>query len=553
MATSSHTEESDVPAQLADLQQRHVLALAELHRAEQRHAYTVAALRQMEERYRLVADNVHDLITLHDQEGTFLYVSPSVRVLLGYEPHALIGRSVYDLVLEEDLPVLRAAHEAITRRDGRAPAVYRVRRVNGTLMWCETTARVALDEETGAPAHIIAVTRDITERRAFEQHMMQSQKMEALGRLAGGIAHDFNNVLTVIAGHAELLTSLLEDGTDERDHAEFIREASHRAAMLTRQLLSFGRGKGRDSARSDLNASMLDIQPMLARLIGTRVELRHQLEPNLLTIRCDQSGIEQILVNLAVNARDAMPDGGTLTFRTSNVTLGEEDHATLTPGRYVQLTVKDTGIGMSREVAARAFEPFFTTREEDAGTGLGLSTVYSIMRQVGGDVSLQSSPGAGTVFRLLFPGYDVPAERNIAEASGAADDLQGSGTVLVAEDDPGVRALVVATLQRYGYQVMAAVDGMQALELFRTYGHVVDVIVTDVNMPELKGPDLIDAIRADGAEMPVLYISGFTAEALRLGDTAPRHAFLAKPFAPVDLARAVQRICSQPEVQQPRH
>ena len=528
MATSPRSPDPALVTELEDLQQRY--------------DSTRAALREMEERYRLFADNVQDLISLHDQSGNFLYVSPSVSILLGYEHQELIGRSVYDFVVQDDVPALREAHDAIARREGRVPAVYRLRRRDGSIIWCETTARVAMDKATGAPWRIVAVTRDITERHAFEQHLMQTQKMEALGRLAGGIAHDFNNVLTVIAGHAELLTSCLDADTVERDHAEFIREAAHRAAMLTRQLLSFGRGKSRDLQLTDLNVSLLDVQPMLARLIGSEIELVHQLEPDLLAVRCDPAAIEQILVNLAINARDAMPQGGTLTFRTTNETLADGEHAGLPGGAYVELNVRDTGVGMDSNVAARAFEPFFTTREPDAGTGLGLSTVYSIMRQVGGDVTVTSSPGAGAEFQLLFPGHDAEVPRTDDSPAQSTARLQGSGTVLVAEDDTGVRALIVATLQRYGYQVMAAVDGMQALELFRTYGHVIDLIVTDVNMPELKGPEFIAAVTEAGATLPVLYISGFTAETLRLRETAPRHAFLAKPFAPTDLARAVIRL-----------
>lgn len=499
-----------------------------------------ATLRQVEMHYRLFADNVQDLISLHDQAGVILYASPSAAKLLGYDPRSLVGRSVYDLVVEDDVGSLRAAHEAIARKEGGPPAVYRLRRRDGSVIWCETTARMVVDDETGDPWRIVAVTRDVTGRHAFEQHRMQSQKMEALGRLAGGVAHDFNNVLTVIAGHAELLTSLLADGTAERDHAEFIREASHRAAALTRQLLSFGRGQGRDQQPADLNGIVLEVQPMLARLVGTDVELVHELEPHLLSIRCEAAALEQALVNLAMNARAAMPDGGTLTFRTDNVTLADHERSGLAGGRYVRLTVADTGCGMEHDVAARAFEPFFTTRQTDPGSGLGLSTIYSIMRQLGGDISVATRPGKGSAFHLLFPAFDVRVP-DPAGAVAPATTLEGSETVLVAEDDPGVRALLVATLQRYGYRVMAAVDGMQALELYQTYGHLIDIIVTDVNMPELKGPELVKAVEQDGGVLPVLYISGFTAESLTLRDQA-RQAFLAKPFAPAELAAAVRRL-----------
>jgi PAS domain S-box-containing protein len=498
-----------------------------------------ATLSRLEADYRLFADHVQDVISLHDQAGVILYVSPSTSKVLGYEPASLLGRSVYDLVVDEDIGMLRAAHEAIARKEGGPPAVYRMRRRDGSLIWCETTARMAIDDTTGDPWRIIAVTRDVTERHAFEQHHLQSQKMEALGRLAGGVAHDFNNVLTVIAGHAELLTARLEEGTPERDHAEFIREASHRAAALTRQLLSFGRGQGRDLQPTDLNGSLLELQPMLARLVGGDIDLVHELEPHLLAVRCEPAALEQVLVNLTANARDAMPDGGILTFRTDNIGLTDGERSGLAGGRYVRLTVVDTGHGMDRNVAARAFEPFFTTREGDAG-GLGLSTVYSIMRQVAGDVTVTTRPGAGCTFQLLFPAHDIPMSQMSAMAAPAAA-LEGTETVLVAEDDPGVRALLVATLQRYGYRVMAAVDGRQGLELFRTYGHLIDIIVTDVNMPELKGPDMVRAVEEDGNALPVLYISGFTAESLTLRDE-PRHAFLAKPFAPAELAASVRRL-----------
>lgn len=522
------------------------LNLDELESTREAFAATEAALRETEARYRLFADNVHDLISLHDQEGVFLYASPSAEEFLGYEPRDLIGRSVYDLVVPDDIETLRAAHMAIARREGRFPAVYRAQRRDGSVIWCETTARMAMDDATGAPWRIVAVTRDITERRAFEQHLMQSQKMEALGRLAGGIAHDFNNVLTVIAGHAELLTGRLADRTVERDHAEFIREAAFRAASLTRQLLSFGRGEGRDMQLTDVNATVLDVQPMLARLIGADIDLAVDLEPRLRAIRCEAAALEQVLVNLVVNARDAMPQGGRIAIGTSNTTLADGERAGLPGGAYVQLTVSDTGTGMERDVAARAFEPFYTTKAPDAGTGLGLSTVYSIMRQVRGDVLLDTSPGHGTTLRLLFPGHEMPAESAPQARAQRGTKPEGSETVLVAEDDAGVRALVVAALQRYGYRVMAAVDGIQALELFSTYGHLVDIVVTDVNMPELKGPELVRILTEDGARLPVLFISGFTAEALSLSQMPPRHAFLAKPFSPLELAGAVRRLLDMP-------
>jgi two-component system, cell cycle sensor histidine kinase and response regulator CckA len=492
------------------------------------------------ELYRLFADNVQDLISLHDDAGTFLYASPSVRDLLGYDPIELIGRSVYDLVVEEDQPVLRAAHHAIMKREGRQPAQYRAIRRDGAQVWFETTASVALHPTTAEPWRIVAVTRDITERRTLEQQMIQGQKMEALGRLAGGIAHDFNNVLTVVAGHAELLTGRLDDGTIERAHAEYIREAAFRAAALTRQLLAFGRSDDRAREFSDLNATLLDIQPMLARVIGADIALALDLEPRLRAVRCEVTALEQIIVNLAVNARDAMPDGGRLRYATANTTLHTGDHASLPAGAYVRFTVSDTGTGMTPDVAERVFEPFFTTKI-GTGTGLGLSTVYSIMRQAHGDVALSTEPGRGTTFTMLFPGYDEEITQTADGRQLAGAPLEGTETILLAEDDPGVRALIVAALQRYGYRVMTAVDGIQALELFRTNGHLVDLLITDVNMPEIRGPELVRRLEQAGSKVPVLYISGFTSQSLALTDTL-RHRFLAKPFTPVELVQTVRSL-----------
>lgn len=495
--------------------------------------------------YRLFADNVQDLISLHDVGGAFVYASPSARELLGYEPHELQGLLVYDLVVESDRAVLQAAHEAILRREGRHPALYRVARRDGTVIWCETTARVVPHETTGEPWRIVAVTRDVTERRTVEQQLLQAQKMEALGRLAGGIAHDFNNVLTVIAGHAELLTARVPEGSAERANAEFIRDAAFRAAALTRQLLAFGRGEGRDLQYSDLNATVLDLQPMLARVIGSEVALDIELEPRLRSVRCEPAALEQILVNLIVNARDAMPEGGRVSIRTENVSLAVGEHASLTAGPYVQLTVSDNGTGMTRETAARAFEPFFTTKEPGRGSGLGLSTVYSIMRQVRGSVSADSGPGAGATFTLLFPGYDEPVTQTPDGRLLSGSRLEGTETILVAEDDPGVRALVVASLQRYGYNVLAAVDGMQALEIF-TARDDIDAIVTDVNMPRLRGPEMVNRVRDTGAPQPVLFISGFTSEALSLGDSLTQR-FLAKPFTPIELVQTVRSLLDMPD------
>jgi PAS domain S-box-containing protein len=496
------------------------------------------ALRDIQERYNLLAENVQDMISLHDPAGTFIYASPSAWPLLGYHHVELVGRSVYELIVPEDVPLLRAAHESIMKREGRGPAAFRARRSDGTVRWFETTARMVTDETTGLPWRIIAVTRDITGRRAIEQQLLQAQKMEALGRLAGAVAHDFNNVLTVIGGHAELLARQLA-GSPAARGTEHIREAATRAAALARQLQMFGRGAGTEGVALDLNAVLLELQPLLVRVLGHEIRMDLDLETELMSTRCAPAAIEQIAMNLALNAKDAMPGGGRLIVRTENVELAGDARPGLEAGRYVLLTVADTGTGMEAAVAARAFEPFYTTKGDRGGSGLGLSTVYSLVRQAGGAIDLRSEPGAGTTFRIWLPGHDTAPERT-ASTTAPAGSLMGSETILLAEDDPGVRSLVTAVLQRYGYSVMTAVDGRQAVDLYATFGHLVDLIISDIGMPDMTGPDLVRTIREAGAGVPVLYISGFTASSLPATDDGPR-SFLPKPFTPLELAQAVRQ------------
>jgi two-component system, cell cycle sensor histidine kinase and response regulator CckA len=499
------------------------------------------ALRDVEERYNLLAGNVHDMISLHDITGAFLYASPSAWVLLGYHPVELIGRSVYDLIESDDVALMREAHENIIRREGRGPTAIRARRRDGTIGWFEATAKMVTHPDTGQPWRIVGVTRDISERRAFEQHLLQAQKMEALGRLAGGIAHDFNNALTVIGGHAEMLTRRLGD-TPERKAAEYIREAALRASSLSTQLLSFGRTAPQEARVFDVNGMILEMQPLLVRVLGPNLQLSLELHPDLKPLHADPASLRQVLMNLAVNAREALHasgQDGRIRIVTSNRTIDDGEHASLPGGAYVSITVADDGPGMADDVAARAFEPFFTTKQHVEGAGLGLSSAYSEVRNAGGDISLDTTPGAGSTFTLLFPASEqkptwTPDDRVVTEQLG------GTETILVAEDDPGVRALIVATLERHGYSVMSAVDGRQALDLFRMYGHLIDLVVTDVNMPELTGPELARVIAESDGALPVLFISGFTADAFPTGDGEER-LFLPKPFTPVQLAQSVAR------------
>jgi two-component system, cell cycle sensor histidine kinase and response regulator CckA len=499
------------------------------------------ALRDVQERYALLAENVQDMISLHDTDGTFLYASPSAVSVLGYHPVEIVGRTVYDLVDPEDVAMLRAAHAAIMKREGRGPALFRARHRDGSQRWMETAARMVEHPETGEPWRIVGATRDISERRSFERHLMQSQKMEALGRLAGGIAHDFNNALTVIGGHADLLMTQLGDAPT-RKQAEYIREAALRASALTSQLQSFGRSAPQEMRVLDANALILEMQPLLLRVLGADVTLTLELDPKLRTLRADPTSLRQVLMNLAVNSREAMPPergGGHVSIITQNTRLHEGEHASLPAGDYVAITVGDDGRGMPAAVSEHIFEPFYTTKHHVEGAGLGLSAAYAEVRGTGGDISVESTPGAGTAVTLLLPSSELapswtPEDRVVTE------DLSGTETILVAEDDAGVRSLIVATLERHGYSVMTAVDGRQALEVFRTYGHLVDLIVTDVNMPELSGPELARNVAETHPDLAVLFISGFTSDAIPFSD-AENRSFLPKPFTPVQLAQSVSR------------
>jgi two-component system, cell cycle sensor histidine kinase and response regulator CckA len=500
---------------------------------------TDRALRDVQERYDLLAENAQDMISLHDPAGNFLFASPAAWTLLGYHPVELTGRSVYDLVEPEDVPALRTAHETIMQRAGRGPSAFRARRRDGTVRWLEATARMVTHPETGAPWRIVGVTRDVSERRAFEEHLMQSQKLEALGRLAGGIAHDFNNALTVIGGHAELLTKRLGN-TPERKAAEYIREAALRASALTSQLLSFGRNTPGPRVL-DVNAVLLDMQPLLVRVLGADVSLSLELDPHLAAMSAQPAAVRQVIMNLATNARDAVAGGGTghVLIATRNHRIEDSKHASLPAGDYVMIVVQDDGQGMTPDVEARVFEPFFTTKSGAPGAGLGLSAAYAEVRSAGGDIAVETEPGAGSVFTVLLPASDKPPTWT-PDDRVVTEQLGGSETILVAEDDPGVRSLIIATLERHGYSVMSAVDGRQALDLFRTYGHLLDLVVTDVNMPGLTGPELARIIADTDATMPILYVSGFTADAFLSGESE-HSLFLPKPFTPVQLAQSVSR------------
>ncbi|MEW5980468.1 MAG: ATP-binding protein, partial [Acidobacteriota bacterium] len=410
-------------------------------------------------------------------------------------------------------------------------------------------ADIVYDEGTGKPVKMIGVAQDITERRSLEEQLRQSQRVEAIGRLAGGIAHDFNNLLTAIIGHSELLLDQLSSQDPLREELKEIHSAGQRAASLTRQLLAFSRKQVLQPQVLDLNEVVARLDKMLRRLIGEDIELVTLFGRDLGLVKADPGQIEQVIINLAVNARDAMPQGGKLTLETANVELDEayaRRHVAVTPRRYVMLAVSDTGVGMDAPTQSRLFEPFFTTKEKGKGTGLGLSTVYGIVKQSGGNIWVYSEPGQGTVFKIYLPRVEEDSEPVKLAEPATTTDLSGSETVLLVEDEPAVRSLVRDLLRKRGYTVLEATHGGEAKALAENYGGAIHLMLTDVVLPQMSGRDLADQVTTSHPETRVLYMSGYTDNAIvHHGVLDAGTAFLQKPFTPETLLTKVRQVLSQ--------
>jgi two-component system, cell cycle sensor histidine kinase and response regulator CckA len=392
-------------------------------------------------------------------------------------------------------------------------------------------------------------TEERAERKKLEEQLRQAQKMEAIGQLTGGIAHDFNNMLTVILGYSELMLKSLPPDAPLRDHVEQVKEAGVRASLLTRQLLAFSRKQVLQPRVLDLNAVLTNMDQMLQRLIGEDIALVAVPAAGLWRVYADPSQIDQIIVNLAVNARDAMPQGGKLTIETANAELEDayaREHVSVKPGSYVMLAVSDTGCGMDAETQARMFEPFFTTKEPGKGTGLGLSTVYGIVKQSNGNIWVYSELGRGTTFKIYLP--SVEAEAKAVEPSReAARTVRGSETILLVEDENPVRALIRSTLQANGYTVLEAHDGKHAIQVCEQHKGPIHLLVTDVVMPGMGGRDLEERLKPSRPNMKVLFMSGYTDKAIvHHGELDPGTAFLQKPFTPDALARKVREVLDSP-------
>ena len=422
---------------------------------------------------------------------------------------------------------------------------YRAIRPDGTVRWLSGAGRVQLGEH-GEPVRAVGISQDITERRTLEEQFQQAQKMEAVGRLAGGVAHDFNNLLTAILGFSELVISEMSADDPQRGDVLEIKKAGESAAGLTRQLLAFSRKQILQPEVLDINVIIGGMESMLKRLILAHVNLMVSSRSKVGLIKMDPTQLEQILVNLAVNAADAMPHGGHLTIETANVTLDEtyrQSHLPVTPGDYVMLAVSDTGVGMDEATSRRIFEPFFTTKAVGKGTGLGMATVYGIVKQSGGDIWVYSEPGRGSTFKIYLPQVtgDVPGPIDRSHESGGIP--RGSETILLVEDDDAVRLLARVTLERAGYRVLHAGNPKEAIRVAREYARPIHLLLSDVIMPESEGPPLFERLVKIQPGLRVLYMSGYADEAIvRHGVLVEGTPFLQKPFMPLALARKVRDV-----------
>ncbi len=514
-------------------------------------------LLDQEQMFRLISENAEDLITVVDRDGNREYDSPGYRQL-GYTREELQRGPIPEQVHPDDRQALITARLE-TFKTGTGPRVeYRFRRKDGEWRVLEST-RSPVRNSRGEIEKVVIVSRDITERKETEEllrrrdeQLRQSQKMEAVGRLSGGIAHDFNNLLGVIIGYSESIEYRLPPNDPLRKNAEEIRKAGERAASLTHQLLAFSRQQVLQAQILDLNALVTDMGKMLRRLIGMHIELSTTLAPDLGRVKAQQSQIEQVIVNLAVNARDAMPDGGKLLIETSNLDVDEKlanSFTFLQPGPYVLLTVTDTGIGMEPETRPHIFEPFFTTKAPGKGTGLGLATVYGVVKQSGGGVTVESERAKGSTFKIYLPRtYQSVAEP--APDETAANPTAAAGTILLVDDEEALLNLTAERLTGCGYHVLTAHDGLHALEIAREFSGSIHLLLTDLMMPRMGGLALARSLTELRPGIRVAYMTGHAEREASYRETQRSRAeTIQKPFSHQQLIRLVQKALEAAQLQ----
>jgi two-component system cell cycle sensor histidine kinase/response regulator CckA len=510
----------------------------------------VRAARRNAEKELLAASDRHRVMfegnplpmwVFDSKTNEFLVVNDAAVRHYGYSREEFAAMKLEDIGPAEDVAAMRERLATPSLDSG----VWRHRKKDGSVITVEITARkFVLD---GRPARLV-VANDVTERRKLEEQLRQSQKMDAIGRLAGGVAHDFNNILSVILSYSEMLLGDLDAGQPMREDIQEIYDAGKRAADLTRQLLMFSRQQVLEPRVLDLNEVLGGMDRMLRRILGADVDLASVPSKPLGSVRVDPGSMEQIIMNLAVNARDAMPTGGKLTIETADVMLDEayaNDHVDAKAGPHVMVAVSDTGMGMDRATQARIFEPFFTTKDKSKGTGLGLSTVFGIVQQSEGSIWVYSEPGQGTTFKVYLPRVDAEADSLRSMRSAAI--VGGTETILLVEDDDQVRAVSRGLLQKYGYHVIEARNAVDALQHLESESTAIDLLLTDVVMPQMSGPELARRARTLRPSLRVLCMSGYTDDSIvRHGVLESRVAYLQKPFTPETLTRKVRDVLEAP-------
>jgi PAS domain S-box-containing protein len=508
------------------------------------------ALREREAQLQR-AESVALVMTAHvGLDGRWRKVPPKLGELLGYTDAELLALNLDEITHPDERPAELAERRRLIEGESRSyDLLMRLLRRDGRAAWVTVSSSLVQDA-TGRPLYLLAYIRDVSERKLLEEQLRQAQKMEAVGQLAGGVAHDFNNLLTAIIGNAELLLKTIGPEDARRLDLLEINRAAHRAATLTRQLLAYSRKQVLQPRIVDLNAVVIELTTMLRRLIGEHVALELRLEPNLGRVLADPGQLDQVITNLAVNARDAMPAGGTLTIRTANVDA--EDVPPSTPesspllGSLVELSVSDVGVGMDERTQAHLFEPFFTTKELGRGTGLGLATVYGIVRQSGGHIRVNTRLNQGSTFTIYLPRVEGVPEH--ATPTPPVEPPKGTGTIFVVEDEETVRHLACRVLRANGYRVLEAADPSTALRLAREQARPADLLLTDIVLPGMNGPVLAERLVARWPALKVLYMSGYADEAIeRQGALPTGGVLLEKPFTARQLADRVRQAISKAE------
>ncbi|OGP72670.1 MAG: hypothetical protein A2W09_01475 [Deltaproteobacteria bacterium RBG_16_50_11] len=504
------------------------------------------ALEKNETKFMAIFERVAVGIALVDMEGRLMKSNPALQVMLGYLEEELRNRIFTEFTHPDDATVdMGLFQEVVAGKRDHYQMEKRYIRKDGAVIWARLTVSLVRSQEGERP-FTIRMVEDITEQKRLESNFLQVQKMETVGQLAGGIAHDFSNLLTVIKGYSQLSLGELKEGDPLKGNMEEIQRATERAMDLTRQLLVFSRRQVMDMKVLDLNAIITDLSRMLGYIIGEDIELITVLAEDLGRVKTDPGQIEQVILNLVVNARDAMPNGGNLAIETSNVELDEDyahTHIQVTPNRYILLSVSDTGCGMTPEVMERIFEPLFTTKGKGKGTGLGLSTVYGIVKQSGGHIWAYSEPGQGSTFKIYLPRVEEEIDRD-SRRKDTGHVSSGNETVVLVEDDPSVRGLASRVLRQYGYTILEATDGDEAIQLGHDHlDEKIHLLLTDVVMPQMGGKELVKQFKTLHPEVKVLFISGYTDHAItHHPGFNPGEPFLGKPFSPTTLARKVRDV-----------